>query len=102
MVVGLVVTAWFVRRSITLKFDLTTIWKTAVAAGIMALIVFTMEVSLKSVFLVPAYVLIGAFVYILVLRFENAVNSADIRLFKAFAGENLAGVVDRLGVFLTR
>lgn len=102
MVVGLIVTAWFVRRSIALKFDLATIWKTAVAASIMALIVLTMEVSLKSVFLVPAYVLIGAFVYILVLRFENAVNQADIRLFKAFAGESLAGVVDRLGAFLTR
>ena len=100
MVFGLIVTTWVVKKEIALRFDSSAILKSVIAASIMALIVLSLEVTLRSIFLLPAYILTGALVYVLALRFEKSFSRADIKLFKAFAGVKLGAIVERFGDWL--
>lgn len=97
---GLVATILFVKREIALRLDRSAILKSAVAGVLMAFIVLCVEVVMRSVFLLPAYILTGVVVYLLVLRLEKAVNRVDIELFSAYAGKRLAPIVERIGSWL--
>lgn len=96
MIAGLMATIWLVKKEIALKFDMSAISKSGVAGIVMALLVFSVEVWVKSALFLPAYILVGIGVYVLILRLEKAVNVADIQLLKAFAGDRLGTVIEVL------
>jgi O-antigen/teichoic acid export membrane protein len=98
MIIGTVLTFYFLRRKITVKLDLEAIAKSLTASAIMAVVVFAIQVPLYSKFLLPAYVLVGAAIYLVALRLLRAVRQGDIDLTRKFLGRELSFIADILEV----
>ena len=61
----------------------------------MAAVLFAVQLIRYSKFMLPSYVLIGATVYLLMLRVLKVVNAEDLKLVRDFLGERLS-VVSRI------
>jgi len=66
------------RRFLKIIFDQEAIWKSVVAGIVMAISVFALQVLYYSVILLPLYVAVGGFVYILALKSLRGLNDKDI------------------------
>jgi O-antigen/teichoic acid export membrane protein len=100
MVASLIVAVWLVRGQIRLEFDRSAIWASTLASSGMALLVFSVELFLKSALFLPLYILAGAIAYLGLLRIQKTVKKSDLELFEAFAGPKLAPTINRIGKWL--
>jgi len=74
------------RRKLTLDLDVAIITKTLFAAGVMAAVVLGIQFVWYSKFLLPVYLLIGAAVYLVMLRLLKVAEPDDLDLLKRFLG----------------
>jgi O-antigen/teichoic acid export membrane protein len=88
------------RRKNAVSIDLTTLWKTLVAGGVMAGVLVLVQMVFYSSFLLPAYVVLGLMVYLAVLRVLKAVRQHDIELIHKYLGTRLSFVSRVLGAIL--
>ena len=88
------------RRKKAVSIDLTTLWKTLVAGGVMAGILVLVQMAFYSSILLPAYVVLGGIVYLAALRMLKAVREHDIELVHKYLGTRLGFVSKVLGVIL--
>jgi O-antigen/teichoic acid export membrane protein len=96
MLLSLVLTWYFVRRKIAVKLDSRAILNSVVASGVMALIMEALQLLYYSRFLLPAYLLVGLFVYLLAIRELKAMSTADIDLFRRIFGPRSNSTCDLL------
>jgi O-antigen/teichoic acid export membrane protein len=89
MVLSLAVTIWLLRRKVTFKLDLSAVVKSITASGVMAFIVALVQIPLTKAILLPAYALLGAVVYLMMLRLLRAVKVEDMELARSFFGGRL-------------
>lgn len=100
MVLSLALTVLVLKRKINLKLDLQAVAKSVVAAGIMAVIVALAQVALSKVILLPAYVLLGSVVYLVMLRLLRAIRVEDVDFAGRFFGRRLAFASNLLAAIL--
>jgi len=100
MVIGTVLTLYFLRGKIKVKLDLEAITKSLAASTIMAAGVFAVQVLAYSKFLLPVYVLVGAVIYLISLRLLKAIRRADIDLIRRYLGRRLNFITNILEVIL--
>ncbi len=86
MITTTTLTILFLRKKLTLKFDLGMIVQTLAAGVIMATVVMAVQIQFYSQYLLPLYLVIGAVVYILALRLLKAVKQEDIDLVRRHFG----------------
>lgn len=77
------------KKKMGLQVDFRTVAKTCVAGVTMALVIGAVEWVKYSKFLLPLYVLVGAMMYLLMLRLLKAVDSSDLSLLRRFLGRRL-------------
>jgi len=96
MVLGLVLMLVFLRRMrlLAVTFDVEALWKSWVASSVMGVAVLGLQFLLYSKYLLPFYVLVGGFVYLVILRFLKAVRAHDMHLVKAFIGKRFERLID--------
>ena len=99
MLLGLLMTWYFVRRKIPVKLDYEAIMKSIVASVAMALIMEALQLLYYSRFLLPLYLLAGVPVYLLAMRALKGMNTADIELLRQTLGPRFGG---RICDFLSR
>lgn len=76
MLLGLLLTWYFVRRKITVKLDFQAILKSLLASGFMAFVMEALQLLYYSRFLLPVYLSVGL-AYLLALRALKAVSTAE-------------------------
>jgi len=96
MLLSLVVTWYFVRRKITIKFDSQVVLKSLVAGGAMALVMEALQLFYYSRFLLPVYLAVGFLAYLLGMRALKAITMADIDLFRRILGPRFGRTCDLL------
>jgi O-antigen/teichoic acid export membrane protein len=100
MVASLALTIIALRRKNAVSIDLTTLWKTLVAGGLMAGILVLVQMVFYSSFLLPAYVVLGLVVYLAALRLLKAVREHDVELIHKYLGTRLGFASKLLGAIL--
>jgi len=90
MVLAAILTLLILKKRITLQLDLEAISKPLFAAATMAAVIVAVETLQYSKLLLPLYLVIGAIVYLLMLRLLRAVDSADLYLLERFLGTRLS------------
>jgi len=100
MVVSLGLTIIVLRRKKAVSIDLTTLWKTLVAGGVMAGAIVLVQMVYYSWILLPAYVVLGGIIYLAALRILKAVREHDIELIRRYLGSRLGFVSKVLGAIL--
>jgi hypothetical protein len=100
MVVSLGLTIVVLQRSKALRLDLEAIWKSVVAGAVMAAVLMLVQMVVYRTILLPAYIILGALVYLILLRLLRAVRRHDVELIERYLGHRLGFVSGLLGVFL--
>ena len=100
MVGSLSLTITALRRKNAASLDLTTLWKTLLAGGVMAAVLVVVQMGFYSSFLLPAYVVLGGIVYLVTLRLLKAVREHDVELVSRYLGPRLGFVARVLGAIL--
>ena len=96
IILGAALTVFVVSRKMTLQVDIVAVTKNLFASTIMAIVLVAIQLIIYSKFLLPAYVLIGAIVYLILLRLLRAVEPADLSLLRGFLGQRVSLVSDML------
>jgi len=96
MILVAALTILVVSRKMTLQVDILAVAKNLFASTIMAVVLVAFQVVVYSKFLLPVYVLIGAVVYLILLRLLRAVDPTDLSLLRGFLGPRLSLVSDML------
>jgi O-antigen/teichoic acid export membrane protein len=78
------------RKKITLDLDVNTIAKTFIAGTVMAVALLGVQLIYYNKFMLPAYILLGGAVYLLMLRSLKAVSLDDMNLLRSFLGKKLS------------
>ena len=100
MVASLGLTIIALRRKKAVSIDLTTLWKTLVAGGVMAGVLVLVQMFFYRSFLLPVYMVLGGIIYLTALRILKAVQEHDIELIHKYLGTRLSFVSKILGAIL--
>jgi O-antigen/teichoic acid export membrane protein len=100
MVVSLGLTIVILHRSKAMLLDLEAIWKSVVAGAVMAGVLVLVQMVVYRTILLPAYIVLGLVVYLILLRLLKAVRRHDIELIERYLGSRLGFASRLLGVFL--
>ena len=96
MVLSTLLILAFLRKRINLRLDIQAIAKSLVAGGVMALVLFLIQIPLYNKFFIPVYVVVGTSVYLVMLRLLKAIRSEDIDLMQRYFGARLAFIASLL------
>jgi len=88
------------KRIQAMRVDVEMAWKTLVAGGVMAGALIIVQRLIYSEILLPAYVVLGAIIYLTLLRALNAVRKHDLELVDKYLGARLGFVARLLSVIL--
>ena len=100
MVASLALTIIALRRMKAVSIDVTTLWKSLVAGGVMAGVLVLVQTFFYSNILLPAYMVLGGIIYLTALRLLKAVREHDIELIHKYLGTRLSLVSKILGTIL--
>ena len=100
MVVSLGLTIVILRRDNAMLLDIEAIWKSVVAGAVMAAVLAFAQMLIYSRILLPAYMVLGAVVYLILLRMLKAVRRHDVELIERYLGPRLGFASRLLGTIL--
>lgn len=78
-----------ITRKIRLKFDVRSVVKILAAGISSAGVIVLLELVKYSKFMLPVYVIVGTFGYLILLRFLRAIDADDLELLRRFLGKRL-------------
>ena len=96
LLLGLLLTWYFVRRKISVKLDYETIIKSLLASGFMAVSIEALQLLYYNPYSLPVYLLVGAVVFILATRALRVLSAADMDLLHRILGSRFGGRVSNL------
>jgi len=99
-IVGLIYGLYRLKHIHGLYFDREAFVNAWIGSIAMAVVVGFVEFIYMSKFMLPAYILVGGIVYLVLLKLLHAVKSQDIILAKQFLPTRLGGAVNFLAKFL--
>ncbi|MCX8181520.1 MAG: oligosaccharide flippase family protein [Candidatus Methanomethyliaceae archaeon] len=91
----------YVKSEIRDLIDWRCFFASLTTSFIMSIFVFIFVWSYYSKYLLPAYIFVGGFVYVIMLKALKIINNADLELLIAFVPQRLKGIAYRFGRFLT-
>ncbi len=94
------VMAYYAEKAGVFGFDVTAAWKSWLSSLAMGAIVVGSEMALKSAIFIPAYVLIGAAVWLLIMRELRPLDESDAKLIEQIVPAGARGMLERLLSFL--
>jgi len=100
MILSAVLTFLVLNKKLRLQLDLEAMWKSLVAGTVMAIVVFAVQISLYSRFLLPLYALVGALTYLASLRILHAIKPSDAELIRQYLGPRFKFILDPLERYL--
>jgi O-antigen/teichoic acid export membrane protein len=100
MLTGFTLTVVLSRRQMKLSLDLEAFLKSFVAGMGMVLVVWLAQQVSYSRLLLPAYVVLGTFMYLVGLRLLKAIHQADVELAKQVLGKRYEFLVNLLSKIL--
>jgi O-antigen/teichoic acid export membrane protein len=100
MVLSAFLAVLVLRRKMPLDIDVRTVAKTLASGAVMAVALRAVQLLHYSKFLLPVYVLVGAAVYVVMLRLLRVVNRDDVNLLRRFLGKRLSPVCNVLSWML--
>ena len=83
-----------------MSLDLTTLWKTLVAGGVMAGVLVLVQRIFYGAILLLAYIVLGGIIHLAALRILKAVREHDIELIRRYLGTRLSFASKLLGAIL--
>lgn len=86
--------AYILKKSFGLYFDLSAFENVLVSSAVMAIVVVLMQFIWRNIYMLPLYILVGGFIYFLMLRILKVFNKQDIILFNQIAPKRFRKVVD--------
>ncbi len=99
-VAGFGYSAYGLKSKLGLRLDVTSFKKSVLGSALMAVVVGLVESILLSELLVPLYIALGALVYLLSLRIQNALTLDDVGLIKGFVPRRFEKLTERVGMLL--
>jgi O-antigen/teichoic acid export membrane protein len=99
-VASLGLTIVVLRRRRVMSIDVDMAWKSLVAGGVMAGVLIAFQMVVYSILLLPLYVVLGAIVYMILLRLLKAVRKHDIDLIERYLGPRLGFLARLFSVIL--
>jgi len=96
MIASFVLTVFFLRRRVPIRFDEEAVWKGWSAALLMALIVGLIAQLYPNRILLPAYILIGGVVYAVSLRITKVIEKQDLQVIQNLMGKRAGPIVSFL------
>ena len=69
-----------------MRIDFEAAWKSGLAGGVMVGVLVLTQMVIYSKFLLPAYVLLGTFIYLIALRQLKAIREDDLNLIRRYLG----------------
>jgi len=87
------------RRRIRVDFDTEALWKSLASGAVMAAAVLLIQAHYYSKYLLPAYVLLGGFIYLFMLLILRAIRTQDVQILNEYLGPRfsfLAHLLERL------
>jgi O-antigen/teichoic acid export membrane protein len=100
MVASLLLSIWVLRKKINLKLDKEAFWKSLLSSAIMAVVVGGVEHLWYDTYLLPFYLMLGAFVYLGMLRILKASRDKDIELLRLYLGKRFEFLMKPIEFFL--
>lgn len=97
----LVLAVAVLRRRLLIEFDKEAMWKSWVAAVVMAVAVGLVEQMYFSAYLLPVYILVGAVSYMVALRILKVVDQDDLKLVRNLLGKRAVSIANVLEKILT-
>jgi O-antigen/teichoic acid export membrane protein len=89
-------TVYSISKIVKIEVDKQTFIKTLFSSAVMASAVLAAQQFYYNIYLLPVYVLVGAFVYLTGIRLLKVLNKADIKLFEQVLGERTAKYVTKI------
>ena len=87
-------TVYILKGSLGLHFDQDAFKKAWISSAAMVIPVVLMQILWIHTYMLPLYVLIGGFIYLLMLRLLNAINHQDIEVFNQLIPKRLHKLVE--------
>jgi O-antigen/teichoic acid export membrane protein len=99
-IASLGLTIYVLKRIRVMSIDVEMAWKSLFAGAVMAGAVLAVQLIVYGRILLPIYIILGAVVYLILLRLLNAVRKHDIELVDRYLGSRLAFVTRLLSLIL--
>jgi len=96
MVISFIFTIYALRRRMPIEFDREALWKGWTAVIVMFVIVALIQQMYFSLYLLPAYILVGGIVYVITLKLLKTVNQNDIMLIRNLMGKRATSIANVL------
>lgn len=96
MLLSAIISIYFVKKIINTGIDKEVFIKALSSALIMFLVLFGIQQAFYTVYVLPIYVMLGFFVYVICINIFNTLNKEDIVFFKQFFGEKIGRLIERL------
>jgi O-antigen/teichoic acid export membrane protein len=93
LLVTLLLTVYFLSKTVKVEIDKQALVKALIAASIMAVTVIVAQQFYYSKLLLPAYILIGAATYLTSLRLLKIITKKDILLLNQLLGKRITGII---------
>jgi O-antigen/teichoic acid export membrane protein len=90
----------YVKSEIRNLIDWRSFYTSFIISSIMSIFVFIFVWAYYSKYLLPAYIVVGGIIYIIMLKALKIVNNADLELLIALLPQRLRGLAARFGRFL--
>ncbi|MEM3547184.1 MAG: oligosaccharide flippase family protein [Candidatus Bathyarchaeia archaeon] len=87
---------YYTSRIVKIEVDKQMALKTLISSSIMAVGVLTLQQILQNNLLLPLYVIIGASIYIALVRALNCIGKEDAQLIRAIVGERFAKIIMKI------
>ncbi|MEM2980374.1 MAG: oligosaccharide flippase family protein [Thermoproteota archaeon] len=81
---------YFVSKTVRIKFDGKAVLKILASSIVMVLLVTLVQQLAYNKFFLPAYVILGGIVYLLMIRFFKVLNNEDFQLIREIFGERVS------------
>ncbi len=96
LALSLALTAYFINKTVKVQIDKGALAKALTASATMATIILILEQISYNKYLLPLYVLIGATIYITLIRTLKVLNQEDFQFLKQTIGERAAKYIMRI------
>jgi O-antigen/teichoic acid export membrane protein len=93
LLVTLLLTMYFLSKTVKVEIDKQALVKALIASSIMAATVIVAQQFYYSKFLLPAYILIGAATYLASLKFLKIITEKDVLLLNQTFGKRITAII---------
>ena len=96
LALSFVLTAYFVNQAVPLRIDKRAVTRTLAASAIMAIIIVILEQIIYNAHLLPLYVIVGAGVYIAIIKMLKVLNKEDFQFLEQVTGKRTAKIISKI------